>query len=265
VLTFLIRHGYLLLGGLVLAEQLGLPLPAIPVLLAMGSLTQQDRFSFLTALTVGVLSAVAADSVWYILGARRGHSVLKLLCRISLEPDSCVSNTKRLFARLGWPSLLFCKFIPGFSTAAPPLAAITGMGPVQFLAADLAGSALWVGAFLGLGALFHREIEWLTEVVLRTGSMAGVTLGGGLALWIVWKIWQRRRFLRALRMARVEPVQVWEWMEAGEPLVVVDLRHTLEVETEGAMIPGALRISPDEMETRHGEIPRDREIVVYCS
>src|SRR5579871_4333283 len=147
VLPFLLRHGYWVLFVNVLGEQLGLPVPAFPVMLAMGALAGLGYRSFDISLVLAVCAALASDAAWFHLGRQRGGSILGLLCRLSLEPDSCVSNTKGLFSRYGAPSLLFAKFVPGLGAAAAPMAGLTRMPAWKFLSADLAGAAIWSGAY----------------------------------------------------------------------------------------------------------------------
>ena len=159
ILEFLIKHGYAVLFGWVLAEQAGLPIPAIPVLLAMGALIGRGLYGWPEALIGSVLACLFADFAWFLIGRTKGRGVLKLLCRISLEPDSCVKTTERGFQRYGWTTLLMAKWLPGLSTAAPPLAGMTGMSIGRFLLADGAGSLLWAGSMMAAGALFHRQLE----------------------------------------------------------------------------------------------------------
>src|SRR5437868_4791545 len=113
VVSFLLRHGYSVVFAAVLAEQIGLPLPSTPVLLAMGALAGAGRLSFLPALGLAVAASLMADTLWYWLGRKRGYSILNLLCRIALEPDSCVRRTENVFTRFGAGALLFAKFVPG--------------------------------------------------------------------------------------------------------------------------------------------------------
>ena len=262
---FLLRHGYAVLFGFVFAEQLGLPIPAIPVLLAMGALVGAGQFSLVIAIPVALVAALLSDVIWYQLGRHRGHSILNLLCRISLEPDSCVRRTENVFASHGARALLFAKFIPGLSTAAPPLAGIFRMRLPRFLVWDGAGTLLWVGAFVGTGYLFSTQLERIAAIALRLGAWLVAVLVGALAAYIGWKYVQRRRFIRKLRIARITPEELMRKMEAGEEIVVVDLRHSLEFEADGVSVPGALRFSPDELDRRHQEIPRDRDVVLYCT
>src|ERR1700736_1565714 len=149
-LEFLVRHGYVLLLGWVFVEQLGLPIPSVPLLLAAGALAGAGRMNILVALLVTMFAALCADSLWYQLGRIKGIAILQLLCKISLEPDSCVRRTEGVFSRQGARSLIFAKFLPGLSTVAPPLAGVFQMRARRFLLFDTTGSLLWGATFLGL-------------------------------------------------------------------------------------------------------------------
>src|SRR5438270_11419308 len=265
IVAFLLRHGYAVIFVAVLAEQIGLPVPSTPVLLAMGALADDGRLSFGTAFMLALVASLAADTLWYWLGRKRGYSVLNLLCRIALEPESCVRRTENVFTRFGAGSLLFAKFVPGLSTAAPPLAGLFRMPLVRFLLADTAGAALWVGTFSGVGYIFRAQLEEAAEYALGFGKSLGVILGALLAGYVVWKIWQRQRFLRKLRIARINPEDLLRKIKAGEEVLIVDLRSPMDVESTGIKLPGALLMAPAELETRHQEIPRDRDIILYCT
>jgi membrane protein DedA with SNARE-associated domain len=264
-IEFLIRHGYAVVFGWVLAEQLGLPIPAVPVLLAAGALAGTGQLTFGFILALATLASLASDTAWYLVGRFRGARVLSLLCRIALEPDSCVRRTEDTFARHGARSLLVAKFVPGFSTAAPPLAGIIGMGLPRFLWFTGLGGALWAGLFIGLGFVFSDQLEEVAAVVARLGGGALVLAAAALAAYIAWKWVARQRFLRRLRIARISPEELKARLDGGEPIVVVDLRHSLDFEAEPSVIPGALHLTTEELEARHREIPRDREIVLYCT
>src|SRR6266498_3394550 len=143
----------------VLLEQMGLPIPAIPVLVVAGALAVELYLSVPRVLLVAVLASVIADGLWYALGRRHGFRILKTLCRISLSPDSCVRQTTSAFEKWGLPSLVVAKFIPGFSTVAPPLAGAIGSAFGAFLLFDGAGALVWAGAGLAVGAVFHKAID----------------------------------------------------------------------------------------------------------
>ena len=259
---FLIRHGYAVLFGWVLLEQLGLPIPAAPLLIAAGALARAGRMNLTFAVTLAFIALILADLFWYSLGRYRGGRILKLLCRITLEPDSCVRRTENLFIRHGARSLLIAKFIPGLNTAAPSLAGIFRMPLRRFLIFDGLGGSLWVVTVTSLGLIFGDQLE---QIALRWGGWLVAVLAGGLAAYVLWKFIQRRRFLRRLRIARITPKELMDKLTAGEIISIVDLRQPMDIEAFPQMIPGALRIAMEEIEERHAEIPRDRDVVLYCS
>src|SRR5256712_10764217 len=195
-LESLLHRGYVLLLGCVFAEQVGLPIPSMPLLLAAGALAGTGHLIFFASLFYVILAAVTADSIWYQLGRRKGIRILQLLCKISLEPDSCVRRTEGFFSTQGARSLLLAKFLPGLSTVAPPLAGIFHMRSRRFLLFDALGSLLWAGTFLGLGYLFSGQIERVAEHLASLGGWLLVLLLGVLAAYITYKFVARQRFLR---------------------------------------------------------------------
>jgi membrane protein DedA with SNARE-associated domain/rhodanese-related sulfurtransferase len=261
-MEFLLRHGYSLLFAMVLAEQLGAPIPAMPVLLALGALIGTGKYSFAGALSLSLAAALAADGAWYLVGRTRGSSVLKLLCRISLEPDSCVSSTRSWFKRLGGWALVIAKFVPGLGTLSAAMAGLSRMPWWKFLGADGLGGLLWAGAYLSLGYVFRAQLDDVAVYASRMGGWLIVVLGGGLALWIGWKYYQRRRFFKKLRMARIRPQELMPRL--GE-MVVIDLRTAEEAAADGARIPGSVWLDRTILEERYQEIPRDRDVVLYCN
>jgi len=259
---FLIRHGYAVLFGWVLIEQMGLPIPAAPLLIAAGALARAGKMNLMFAVTLAFIAVILADLFWYALGRYRGARILKLLCRISLEPDSCVRRTENLFVRRGVHSLLIAKFVPGLNTAAPSLAGIFRMPVRRFMIFDSLGAFIWVVTVTSLGLIFSDQLE---QIALRWGGWLVAVLAGTLAAYVLWKFIQRRRFIRRLRIARITPKELMDKLTAGETISIVDLRQPMDIEAFPQMIPGALRIAMEEIEERHGEIPRDRDVVLYCS
>ncbi|HEU5323892.1 MAG TPA: VTT domain-containing protein, partial [Methylomirabilota bacterium] len=234
-------------------------------LLAAGALAGAGRLSLTLVLLVSLVASLLADTLWYEIGRRRGVRVLQFLCRVSLEPDSCVRRTETIFGRYGVRSLLVAKFVPGLNTAAPPLAGVFGMRLPRFLAFAGLGALIYAGTFAGLGYLFSAKLERLAAGAVRLGEWLMLLVGGGLAAYVLAKFWQRRRFLHDLRVSRITPEELKERLDRGEEIVIVDLRHALDVEAEPHHLPGALHLSPDDLEARHAEIPRGRDIVLYCT
>lgn len=262
-LDFVVRHGYALLFFWILAEQAALPLPSAPLLLACGALAKDGRLTPHWIVLIGVAACLIPDNVWYMLGRRRGAKVLRFICRLALEPDSCVRQTETAYQRYGIRSLLVAKFVPGLNAVSAPLAAISGVSFGRFVVFDTLGALLWIGTFTGLGYIFSGELDKVGDFAARMGSGVVVLAVALLAAWIGWKFLQRRRFLKKLAVARITPEELRQMLEADEEIVVVDVRSTLETEVDS--VPGALRIPLEDLETRNGEIPRDRDIVLFCS
>ncbi|MBI1898987.1 MAG: VTT domain-containing protein [Acidobacteria bacterium] len=265
IIALLLAHDYPILFVVVLLEQLGLPIPATPVLLALGALAGTGNASFPAALLVAMVASVVSDLTWFELGRRRGRPVMRMLCKISLEPDFCVRRTETAFQRHGVGLLLFSKFVPGLNIAAPPVAAMVQMSRARFLAWDAAGAALWSGSFIALGYMFSKQIEKIGAFAVHMGMASVLAIAVALALFLGWKYAQRRRFLQRLRIARITPEELYRKQENGEDIVVADLRHPLDFDYDRVKVRGALRLLPEELEKRHGEIPRDRDVVLYCN
>jgi membrane protein DedA with SNARE-associated domain/rhodanese-related sulfurtransferase len=264
-LEFLARHGAAVLFAAVFLEQIGVPLPAAPWLLAGGTLAAMGKLHGLGALVAATFGSVAADCIWFYLGRYRGHRVLNFLCRISLEPDSCVRRTQDVFTRYGMRGVIAAKFIPGLSTLAPPLAGISGVGAPRFFFFDGLGSLLYAGSFILIGVVFSRQLEQVLAALESLGSGALALLVGLAVLYLGYKYVQRRHLLKELRMARITVDELYQKLEAGENLVILDLRSPGEVERNPLLIRGARHMTLEEVQQRQHEIPRDRDIILYCS
>jgi membrane protein DedA with SNARE-associated domain len=264
-LEFLIKHGYAVLLAWVFAEQIGVPIPSLPVVLAAGALAGTGRLSFWGSLALIAVASMAADSIWYLLGRIKGIRILQLLCKISLEPDSCVRRTEGLFAKQGARSLLLAKFVPGLNTVAPPLAGIFHMRARKFFLFDAMGSLLWGFSILGVGFVFSEQIESIAEYAERLGSWLAVLVVGALAAYILRKWHARRKFLRDLRIARITPEELKGKLDSREQIVIVDLRHSIDFEADPEIIPGAFHVDAQELEEHGDRLPRDREVVLYCT
>ena len=264
-LEFLVRHGAAVLFAAVFVEQMGVPLPAAPWLLAAGALSVTGKINGFTALTAATFGSLLADLIWFYLGRYGGHRMLNLLCRISLEPDSCVRRTQDVFTRYGMRGVVAAKFIPGLSTLAPPLAGSSGVRASRFFFFDGLGSLLYAGCFILLGVLFSRQLEQIIDALASLGSGALGVVVGLLALYIGYKYFQRRKLLNELRMARITVDELHRMLETGENPIILDVRSHAALEQDPSLIRGALHMTMDEVELRHQEIPRDRDIILYCS
>jgi membrane protein DedA with SNARE-associated domain len=264
VIPFLIQYGYAVLFVCVLVETLGLPVPTAPLLVTVGALAGVGQMNLFLCIGLGVCAALLSDIFWYYLGRRRGGQLLSLLCRISLEPDSCVRRTENVFSRYGARSLLITKFIPGMSAVSTPLAGIIRMRLPLFFLFDSLGIIIWIVAYTFIGYLFSEEMDRALAYAMGMGRTLLVLVVGGLSIYIFRKYALRRRFLRELFIARITPEELKQKLDAGERILIIDVRHSLDFEADPYTIPGALRIPLEQLEG-HLEIPSDREIVAYCT
>lgn len=263
--ALLLQHGYALLTGYVFAGAAGSPIPVDPMLLVMGALVGNGEYSFGLAFAGALGASLIGDQIWYQLGRRNGHSVLDLLCRLSIEPDTCVRKTEDTFSKRGPLALLFVKFLPGLSLVSIALAGVTEMPFWKFLGLNAAGSALWITSYLCLGFIFHHEVDAVIVSLGLFGQRAGLILALLLAAYLLAKYTQRRLFVRQLRINRVSPHDVYDLLSTDDAMTVLDLRNPAEVERSGMKIVGATLISPDELRHRVSDIPADRDIVLYCT
>ena len=264
-LDFLLHHIEMVLFLTVLAEQIGLPIPAIPVLLAAGAVAGDGQASLIVITALSVAACLLGDMVWFELGRHRGRQTLTLLCRIALEPDACVRRTENFFLIHGIRALILAKFIPGLSTLAPALAGLFKISLGRFLLFNAAGSLLWSFSFLALGYVFSNQISYMAEQAAQFGTTAAVLIAVCLGGYVLYKYVHRQRVLRELRVARISPGELKQLMDDGHQSVVVDLRGALDHVADPYTIPGALRISAEQLEERHHDIPRDRDVILFCA
>jgi len=262
---FIDAYGYpALFGGMVIL-QLVLPIPAEPLLLGVGALAGTGRFNLSLATAVALSGSVVGDLIWYEIGRRGGRRVLTLLCRLSIEPDTCVRRAEDTLARRGASALLIGKLVPGFNGIGQPLAGALGMSRSRFVSFDLLGAGLWVGLYVGVGYALHDQLAQVTLLANRLGSRAIVIAAGALTLYLAAKFVRRQLFLRALRIARISPEELAAKLSAGEAVFIVDLRNELDVRAQPKMVRGAVHMAPAALERGPAQIPRDREVVLYCS
>jgi membrane protein DedA with SNARE-associated domain/rhodanese-related sulfurtransferase len=259
------RYGLAIIFANVLFEQAGMPVPAVPTLVVAGALAVDGRLALPAVVAVAVAAAFVSDSLWYFAGRRWGTRVLKLLCRISLSPDACVRQTESTFGRWGALTLLFGKFVPGVSTVAQPVAGAMRMPWPRFAVFNVMGSVIWSSVAVALGALFHREIGELLARAEMLGAAAGAAVLVLLAVFIALKWWQRRRFYRMLRLARVSVQELRDMMGAGQSPIVIDVRSAAVRAADARYIPGAIAMDLEEVRRGGGRLPHQREIVFYCT
>lgn len=266
VVAVFAHYGLFAVFGVVLAKQLGAPLPALPVLLLAGAAGASDGVFALKALAVATVASLLADFVWYFAGRFFGRRVLTLLCRISISPDSCVRKNELSFARRGMATLVIAKFVPGLSTLAPPLAGALGMGVGSFAIFDSAGAALWAGSGMAAGLVFHDQIRRLLESVNDLGHIAVWGVAALVALYVAWRVWWRSREARLhAAVARVAPAELAALIQQGNDPVILDVRAVGPGLPLRKRIPGARHIELANIDSvALTDWPTDAQIVTYC-
>ncbi len=264
-LQLLLQHyGVLIVFAAVLLEQIGLPVPAYPVLIVAGALAVGGGISWPLCLLVSLLACLISDYSWFSAGRHYGKRILTLLCKISLSPDYCVSQTEDNFRRYGPKALLVAKFIPGFNTIAAPMAGALGTSRVRFLSFSIAGALLWSATGVAIGAFFHASVDQVIDQLSTMGGMALLVLLALLALFVFYKFLERRRFRMGLQIERIGIDELMALIDQGHQPTLVDARSVTAQQLEPA-IPGALMFNASAPEQFAIALDKDRHIVVYCS
>jgi membrane protein DedA with SNARE-associated domain/rhodanese-related sulfurtransferase len=270
LLGLLEHHTYSVIFVWVLIEQGGLPIPSIPVMLAAGTMSAAHRLHVAYALPLVMLACLISDSMWYFLGKHYGSRVLDILCRFSLEAATCVTRTEGHVSKRGALTLLFAKWVPGLSTMAAPIAGQAKISYAKFVAYDMAGTILWAGAWLFAGRFFGDLAKKSSNFFAALGHFAVVLVLAMALAVVVYRLVKKRQFQTELRGLRLEPAQLMAMIADAELAgldrpFIVDLRHPLDVLSDPLVLPGALRIGPDDLKHRKEMIPSDRDIVLYCT
>jgi membrane protein DedA with SNARE-associated domain len=261
----LAQYGLALVFANVLLAQGGVPIPAVPILVVAGAFVSQGQIALAPLLLVAVVASLIGDTLWYLAGRRYGYGVLRTLCRVAVEPDSCVKQTENIFERWGAPSLVLAKYVPGFSTVAPPLAGTMRVGPGVFLGYSAIAALLWAGLPIALGAVFHAEVEralgWLADM----GTGAVMVVAAAVLLYIGVKTLERYLLIRFLRMVRISVDELRDLMRTDPKPLVLDVRSATARRLDPRRIPGAVAANIEAPQSALVGVPPEREIVVYCS
>jgi membrane protein DedA with SNARE-associated domain len=261
----LAQHGLSLVFFNVLLTQSGVPLPAVPILVIAGAFVAQGQMGLAPLVVATVIASLIGDTLWYFAGRRYGYRVLRTLCRIAIEPDSCVKQTENVFERWGPPSLMLAKYIPGFSTAAPPLAGTMRLGLPAFLVYSAVAALLWAALPIALGAVFHTEVDVALAWLESMGGTAAAIIAALVLLYASAKMLQRALLIRLLRMVRIGPAELRELMGQEPGPIIFDVRSATARRLDPRRLPGAIAVDIEHPQAAMVEVPPERDIVVYCS
>jgi|SRR5437660_128076 len=267
LLTLISRHGYSLLALVVFLEASGLPLPAALALLTAGAVSAYGKLNPLLGFGISVVSIMLGDFLLFMVGRSTGWALLGLLCRLSVNPESCILRSAESFYRRGKLTLVFAKFIPGINTMAPPLAGSMKMRVQQFLQLDLAGSSLYVLAYGGSGFAFSDFLRTITHGFRSAGHAAEVVLTFGIAAYVVYRIWVYRKYrlYKVVPRVPVEEVARRLTSEDADKILLVDVRSHGYYDADSSRIKGSVRIEPNNLLEEIKHLPKDKEIYLYCT
>jgi len=259
------QYGLALVFANVLMQQMGLPIPALPTLIVAGALAADGKISALALFAVAFIACAISDATWYTVGRLFGRRVMKLLCRISLSPESCVRQSEYLFHRWGNLTFVLAKFVPGLLMISPAMAGTMRLSGWSFALLDGLGAAIWAGVAIGTGMLFHHGISQLIGHLQELGGIAIAVIGVLLGGYVASRWWQRRRFYNRLRMARITVDELHRLIAEGQQPVIVDLRTSLVRGQDSHFIPNALVMDFAEVDQWLDRVPTDRELIFYCT
>jgi len=245
-------------------EDVGIPFPSYPILMLSSALAPGANYNYAEIILTGMVAELLADCGWMIVGRRYGTKAIKLLCRISLTPDSCVSTTNAMFTKIGSVSLTFAKFVPGFSTVSTVMAGTTRIPLYLFLLFDGIGSFFYIGAAVLLGVIFHNAINDIISALAKIGEWGFVIIGTALILYLLRKWIQRQTVMRQLRVDRITVDELTQLINNGTRPVILDVRPKEARLSEG-IIPGSHYAHASELKRAITDVALDSEIVVYCS
>lgn len=263
--ALLAQHGLSVVFVNVLLTQAGAPVPAVPMLVIAGAFVAQGQIGLFSVVAATVVASLIGDLLWYAAGNRYGHRVLRTLCRIAIEPDSCVKQTENIFERWGAPSLMVAKYIPGFATIAPPLAGMVRTGLPLFVLYSTVAALLWAGLPIALGMVFHTEVGLALEWLESMGSGAVALIGAIIALYVSARLLERYMLIRFLRSVRISVEELRALMAQPLRPVVLDVRSAAARRLDPRRVPGAIAVDMEAPQSALHTVLPDREVVVYCS
>jgi membrane protein DedA with SNARE-associated domain/rhodanese-related sulfurtransferase len=264
-LDFFIHYGYVVLFVWVLAEQLGMPIPSAPLLITAGTLTATHKLNLELAILSVLVASLISDTIWYQLGKKFGGRVVRMVCRLSMESSTCVRRTEDYFTKHGPSALLLAKFIPGLGTVAAPIAGQTSMKYRTFVAYDSGGILLWCMGYMLVGRFFGDVLKAHPGALAWVGHFSATLFVLAVLGLLAYRIYKQQAFLKQVRTMRLEPEELKRMIDSGNPVFIVDLRHPLDYLPDPRVLPGALRLTPDKLIENQDEIPRDRDIILYCT
>lgn len=267
VASLIAHHGYLAVFLVVLAEAVDVPLPAALALIAGGAASASGSLHIYLVFLFAIIALLMGDSLMFILGRHTGWALLGFLCKVSINPETCILRSAESFYKRGKKTLLISKFIPGINTMAPPLAGSMRMPYEQFFWLDLAGASLYTLAYCSLGYIFRDFLVVIMRGMHAAGRAVEIVVLIGLLTYVAYRIWvySKHRIYRVVPRIQVEELARKLNSEDSQNLLVVDVRSHGYYDSEAARIKGSIRVEPNNLEQEIKNLPHDKDIYVYCT
>jgi membrane protein DedA with SNARE-associated domain len=267
ILASMGRHGYALTFAILLAETVGLPFPASIALVAAGAAIASHTLSAPGVLLAALVALLLGDIWQFWLGRYTGWALLGFLCRLSMNPETCMLRSAESFYKRGKTTLVFSKFIPGINTMAAPLAGSMKMRFMQFLQFDFAGCALYTLSYLLLGYLSRDFLAATLKSIYAASRVMEWLIVIALLVYVVYRIVQYQRYREYEFVPRVHAEELAERLAAGDSdkLQVIDVRSHGYYDVGAERIVGSIRIEPNNLEEEIKNLPKDKDIYLYCT
>ena len=261
------HHGYLLLFLLVFAEAAGLPAPAALALIAAGAAAASHLISAPVALAIAIFAMLLGDTLLFLLGRYTGWAMLAFLCRVSMNPETCILRSAESFYKRGKLTLIFAKFVPGVNTMAPPLAGSMKMKTSQFLRFDAAGTCLYVLAYGALGFLARDFVARITRGLQSASHIFAEIVLAAVIIYLIYRAVQYHRYKLADVVPRATVEDIAARMANGDKndVIVVDVRSHGYYDSGSDRIAGSIRLEPNRLQEELTSLPKDKDIYVYCT
>jgi membrane protein DedA with SNARE-associated domain len=261
------HHGYLIIFLTVFAEAIGLPVPGALALVAGGAAVASGILRGPEALALAVLGTLLGDSLLYILGRRAGWGLLGFLCKVSVNPETCILRSAESFYKRGRTTLLLAKFVPGVNTMAPPLAGSMKLPYGQFLMLDIAGAAFYALAYGAIGFVFRDFVAAIARGFRLVGYAVEIVVIAAAIAFIAYRLWRYRKYRFYRVVPRVQVMELAKKLQSEESgkILLVDVRSHGYYDSGALRIKGSIRIEPNNLSAEVATLPKNKDIYLYCT
>lgn len=267
LLSMMARHGYALTFTLLLAEAIGVPFPAAIALVAAGAAVASHALWGPGVLASALAALLIGDIGQFWLGRSTGWALLGFLCRLSMNPETCILRSAESFYKRGKLTLVIAKFIPGINTMAAPLAGSMKMRFGQFLQLDFLGACLYSMTYLLVGFLSRDFLAATLNSFHAAGRAMEAVITIALVIYAVYRIAQMMKYRKYDVVPRVQVQELAMRLASDERsrVLIVDVRSHGYYDRGSERILGSIRIEPNNLEEELKRIPKDKDVYLYCT